>query len=284
MAFTNLDNSGPVLDENAPVIKVCVVSMQKDEVLLLPSFISYYGALFGYAALHIIDNGSAEPTRKILQAAAALGCTIYHDHPSAEDFERKGEIIGSVVNALRSSYDVFITVDGDEFLGVKTENGRYSCQRDDIFAELSRFKPDTAYRMLQRLRNNPLDDRQFYDISSPNAKLVFGTGKVEGLCLGLHSCTTPTQVEETMMVLFEFHNKPYPHIQNSARAKLKLRVNLNDEGALRAYDGAGAHLPRYLLFSHAQYLDHLATQPWFETDAIHQAFVALGLPHHFGTQ
>jgi hypothetical protein len=256
--------------------------MQKDEALLLPSFLAYYGALFGQQSLHIIDNGSAQPTRDILQAAAAQGATIYYDHASAQDFERKGEIIGALVTSLRDRYDAFITVDGDEFLGVRHNDGSYSCAPAAILAELAKFQPDTAYRMHQRLRNHPQDDRQFSDFGSPNPKLVFGAGLVDGLCVGMHRCITPARIEDTRLVLFEFHHKPYAHIQHSARSKLKLRLDINNEAALRTYTGAGSHLPRYLLFSPEQYRDHLASQPWFETDAIHNAFAALGLPHLFG--
>lgn len=264
-------------------MRVCVLTMQKDEELLLPSFVAYYSALFGPSALHIVDNGSASLTRSMIDEAESQGCTIYRNFSSPQDFKRKGDVVASIVNSLRQRYDVFLTLDCDEFIGVNTSRHGYSCRREDILDELSHFKPDTAYRIHQRLRNHPLDDRRFYDIASAIPKLVFGSARIEGLTVGFHVCTAPATVRNTRLVLFEFHNKPFEHLRRSARDKLKLRLDVSDAQALRNYSGKGAHLPRYLLFSQAEYLNHLASQPWFETPAIHDAFGALGLPHLYGS-
>ena len=44
--------------------------MQKNENMLLPLFVEYYGNLFGYYSIHIFDNGSDDTMKPILLNAS----------------------------------------------------------------------------------------------------------------------------------------------------------------------------------------------------------------------
>ncbi len=259
---------------------VCVITMQKDEKLLLKHFAAYYGHLFGHENIFIIDNGSSSETKRILDDLAGIGCNIIYDFDQPEDFSSKGTIIGKIASDLAQKYDAFITLDCDEFIGVKIdlEKPAYSCDRGDLLSELAKFQPNTGYKILERLRNDVKASGRFFDIKARSPKLVFGSGRIENLCVGLHSCTTPKCIVSTSLVFFEFHNKPFSDLQRSAFEKLKTRVDVNDRQKLSDYRGPGEHLPRYLIWSETEYHQSFDGMEFIYTSAVDDAFAKLGLP------
>jgi len=259
---------------------VCVITMQKDEKLLLKHFAAYYGDLFGYENIFIIDNGSSWETKRVLADLTETGCNIMYDFDQPEDFSSKGAIIGKIASELAQRYDAFITLDCDEFIGVKVDLERpvYSCDRGDLLSELAKFQPNTGYKILQRLRNDLKAPGRFYDIKALSPKLVFGPGSIENLCVGLHSCTTPECIASTNLVFFEFHNKPFSDLQRSAFEKLKTRVDVDDRQKLSDYRGPGEHLPKYLIWSESEYHRSFDAVESFFSSAVDDAFAKLGLP------
>jgi len=264
-------------------MKACVITMQKDERLLLRHFATYYGYLFGFENLYILDNGSAAETRIILDDIARHGGNIIYSYSRPKDFELKGVAICNIANGLLKKYDVFITLDCDEFIGVKTNTigNEYSCTKESIYNELSHFEPNTGYQVIERFRNNPSNQKLFYNLNSTNRKLVFGAGRIKGLSVGLHHCVIPKKILTSKLVFFEFHNKPFLDLQRSAKEKLKLRVDINDRNKLASYRGPGEHLPKYLLCSEEQYYEDVNKQPYLYICAINDAFNHPGLPPAF---
>ena len=119
---------------------VCVITMQKDEKLLLKHFAAYYGDLFGYENIFIIDNGSSWETKRVLADLTETGCNIMYDFDQPEDFSSKGAIIGKIASELAQRYDAFITLDCDEFIGVKVD------LEEIVLAYLARAEARPAYQ------------------------------------------------------------------------------------------------------------------------------------------
>lgn len=264
-------------------MKVCVITMQKDEHFLLRHFAAYYGALFGHKNIYIVDNGSSPEIRKILSQIEGHGCNVIYEFDRPEDFSSKGEIIGKIATELAQQYDAFITLDCDEFLGVKinTDPPIYSCDREALLYEIKKFRPNTGYKILERLRNDVKTAGRYFNINAISPKLVFGPGPIEGLSLGLHSCLIPESIEHTNLVFFEFHNKPFSDLQRSAKEKLKTRVDINDRLKLAEYRGPGEHLPKYLLWSEDDYLSSFEELEFFSTSAVEDTFNEIGLASLF---
>ncbi|WP_162943975.1 MULTISPECIES: glycosyltransferase family 2 protein [unclassified Rhizobium] len=253
--------------------------MQKDEHLLLGHFAAYYGALVGRENIYIIDNGSSPETREILSRIGNDGCNIIYEYDRPEDFSSKGAIIGKIATDLAQKYDAFITLDCDEFIGVKVDPDRpvYSCTRDELLSEIAKFQPNTGYKILERLRNDVKASGRFFNLNAISPKLIFGSGRIENLCVGLHSCSIPERIASTNLVFFEFHNKPFRDLQRSAKEKLKTRVDINDRQKLAEYRGPGEHLPKYLLWSEDDYLSSFEDRDFFSTSAIDDALKEIGL-------
>lgn len=57
------------------------ITMQKNESKLLEAWIKYYGYLFGFENLYILDNGSNEDAVfSILKKYSRVGVNIYYEH------------------------------------------------------------------------------------------------------------------------------------------------------------------------------------------------------------
>lgn len=93
--------------------------MQKNENILLPLFVEYYGNLFGYYSIHIFDNGSDDTMKPILLNAELKGCTVIYDYDSASDFENKGKIIGEYITKNIQRFNISLPLDCDEFIGIE---------------------------------------------------------------------------------------------------------------------------------------------------------------------
>lgn len=254
--------------------------MQKDEEDLFPAFIKYYGEAFGYNHIHVIDNGSSSAMNGTLNHAQSLGVHVNRDFNTPQDFERKGAILGDVINANQDNYDVFLPLDCDEFIGLKNPDGTYSCHVDDLRAFFASLAPG-AYRTTERIRNNLSDLEHFFTYRG-KAKIFLVKASVAGLDVGLHGCKQPNTVSDSPLCHFELHNKPFDVLQQHARNKMELRVDVDDMDALNQYSGKGIHLIRFLRKNaKAHYFASLEKQTWFHTLALQQAFAKIDLGHPF---
>jgi hypothetical protein len=87
--------------------------MQKDEEDILQDWIIYHAYLFGLNNLHIIDNHSGQPSKKILEYYRLQGLNVY----TRSDYTKKGDYICELIKANSDHCDLAIPLDLDEFIG-----------------------------------------------------------------------------------------------------------------------------------------------------------------------
>lgn len=254
--------------------------MHRDEQHLLPFFVHFYGTRFGYGNIHVFDNGSSPDLHDVLARVEALGVSVDRSFDTAEDYERKGEIIEQAMNARRSKYDITLPLDCDEFIGLILPDGRYSCETADLLDFFATLSPG-AYSTGQRLRNDPRDLSRFY-LWQGMHKIFFVKSRSRGLDVGSHDCTAPRRTTPTPLCYFELHNKPFDILRAHALNKMELRLDPEDRAALDQYGGPGMHLlPILRMSSEVEYLGHLDDQPWFRTDALSDAFERMEMGNPF---
>ena len=224
--------------------RVGIFLMQKDEHNLFPAFIRYYGEAFGYSHIHVFDNGSSPTMDAALDHAKSLGVSVNTNYNTPQDFENKGKIIGREINLNKDNYDIFLPLDCDEFIGLKESHELYTCDVNDLLNFFGSLEPG-AYRTTERIRNH-LTDLERYFIYRGKSKIFLVKRPVVGLDVGFHGCKEPKKVVDTPLCHFEMHNKPFKVLQQHARNKMKLRVDVNDMDALEQYSGKGIHLIRFL--------------------------------------
>lgn len=95
-------------------MKVQVITMVKDEDDIIENFINYYGKLFGYENVYIIDNKSTDNTYNVcLQYKESHNINLYVH----ENYGEKGNLMKKLIlENLHKNYDLFVPVDIDEFL------------------------------------------------------------------------------------------------------------------------------------------------------------------------
>ena len=275
-------SQGQRLEGKCNRVKVGIFLMQKDEQDLFPTFIKYYGEAFGYSNIHVFDNGSSESMQDMLNDAGALGVRINQDFNTAEDYENKGAVLGQAINENRKKYDISLPLDCDEFIALKSVDGSYSCNAEDLINYFDELPPG-GYKTSSRFRNNLVDLEKFY-VSPGVAKLFFKKMEVKGLNVGAHKCVTPKAIGNSRICHFEMHNKPFETLQKHALSKMKLRIDVSDVRALRKYRGKGIHMIPYLLENAEEtYYLSFKKQNWFHSSALQQTFSFLGLKHPFAS-
>ena len=233
----------------------CIV-MQKDEGLLLDAWLRYYGYLFGFENLEVLDNGSRDPlTRNILEQFEPAGVRIHRQYTSIEQFEAKGGIVAGIIDGWDRTldYDFALPCDIDEFLALFTPDG-ISCRRGHIEASLDGLIGcEQALSMQTSLFNVPSRPGWFHPELFPKGFLP--SRSILSLDSGYHVPASRLRegMRRTDFTYLHYHNKPYELVQAHTRRKLGRRVDLNDLAALRAYRGAGAHMVKDLLMSRDEY-------------------------------
>lgn len=101
-------------------MKVQIITMVKDEDDIIENFINYYGKLFGYNNLFIIDNLSNDNTYDIcLKYKQSHNINLYQK----DDYKKKGVYMKQIIlENLNNNYDFFIPLDVDEFLVLYKNN------------------------------------------------------------------------------------------------------------------------------------------------------------------
>ncbi len=237
--------------------RVRCITMQKDEGLLLDAWLRYYGYLFGFENIEVLDNGSRDQlTRSILEQFEAAGVVVHRQYDTIEHFEAKGGIVAGIIEGWDDAgeYDFAVPCDVDEFLVLFTDEG-LSCARrgiDDAMDAL--VGVDQALWMDISLFNVPSQPGWFHPEVFPKGFLP--SRSILSLDSGYHIPQTRHRegTHRTDFTYLHYHNKPYEIVQAHTRRKLGRRVDLHDLAALRRYDGPGAHMTKDLLMSRQQYL------------------------------
>ncbi len=237
--------------------RVRCVTMQKEEGLLLDAWLRYYGYLFGFENLVVLDNGSRDRlTCDILEQFEAAGVVVHRQHTTIEAFEGKGGLIAEIIQGWDNThdYDFALPCDTDEFLTLFTTDG-LSCSRVRIAAALARLVGvDQALSLRTSLFNVPSQPGWFHP--QLFQKGFLRSGSILSLDSGFHvpQSRLSEGARSTDFTYLHYHNKAYEVLQAHTRRKLYRRVDLNDLSALRAYTGAGLHMTKNLLMSRDEYL------------------------------
>ena len=237
--------------------RVRCIMMQKDEGQLLDSWLKYYGYLFGFECLEVLDNGSRDPlTCFILAQFEAAGVRVHRQHVGNAAFEQKGAIVHGVINEWDRTleYDFALPCDCDEFLALFTRGG-LECSREAIHAGLDALiECDQVLGIRTSLFNVPSQPDWFHPEMFPKGFLPSHT--ILDLDSGYHEPRSrlAAGMRDTDFTYLHFHNKPYETVQDHTRRKLHRRVDVDDRAALARYAGAGAHMTKDLLMSRLEYV------------------------------
>ena len=275
--FRNNDESGEsfFIDKisavNMEKIAVGIYVMQKNEDVLLPIFIDYYGNLFGYSSIHIFDNGSDDDMKPVLAGAEEKGCNVFYNYNSASDFENKGKIIGEYITKNIEKFNVSIPLDCDEFIVLEQSGKRYISK--DLFHKYFSSRPDGAHIVQNRFVNNPYCANTFYQpVKAP--KIYFKNCSVDMSSVGFHTANIPNEYDTFQggaLVYYEFHNRPLKDLIQKSKEKMKLRIDL--QNIPENYSGNGYHLHKYLFWNHEyEYIEEIYK---------HQRFTYTGLATFF---
>jgi len=94
------------------LVKVCVLT--KNEYDLIEDFILYYGSLFGFCNVHIVDNGSTHPhVLSVYEKYKPLGVDVVIDKTPLNNH---GEIVTKHIKRLKSAAKFVVPLDTDEFM------------------------------------------------------------------------------------------------------------------------------------------------------------------------
>lgn len=98
------------------MVRVVVATMVKDEEDIVKEWVEYYGEIFGYDNLYIIDNFSTDKTYDILKKYVSKGICLNR----VKKYKNKGDFMTLIKKNVKC--DFFIPVDIDEFLVLYDKN------------------------------------------------------------------------------------------------------------------------------------------------------------------
>lgn len=255
--------------------------MQKDEHLLLGPWLSYYGALFGFENLFVLDNGSVRAdVRTTLAEFERHGVHVDRDHSGREHYRRKGEVVGDSLLTLQAfgSYDFLLPLDCDEFLALRT-NGRFSFAPPDIDQYLESLLGEArVLRVPFQLANHPVQPDIYHHFAFH--KVFFTGGSFVSVDHGNHvgvSAHEPGHVD-TDLVYFHIHYKRYDVHQQQARRSWIGSVSADDRRALASYRGDSVHLAEYLIKDSTEFYSDFLKKVHFFVPELRATLSALGAP------
>lgn len=242
-------------------MRIAIITMQKDEDILLDKWLAYHGSLFGYQNLFVFDNGSVSGvTKKRLADAVAAGVNVNFKFSQPKDFENKGNIVAECMQSHKDQYDFFVPIDTDEFLDLPSDRPLRR-SRDEFLAEFSRMllDHDHQYFRISVCFNNLAQTTHVR--RGTTRKLIVKSGAAFKLDGGFHLYdwtrkidTTPDgKVGHCNFAHIHFHNRDYESLLASAREKLKLRIPNFRGNTLDNYMGHGRHVAPYFSLDPAVY-------------------------------
>ncbi len=129
-------------------ITVGIYLMQKMKEFLLPIFVDFYGSLFGYESVCILDNGSDSQMKTILIDALNKGCKVIYDYYKVSDFENKGKITGELISKNVDKFNISIPLDSDKFIVLESPKGHHISR--DKFQKYFASLEDVAHPVVNR--------------------------------------------------------------------------------------------------------------------------------------
>lgn len=246
-------------------MKIAIIGMQKNERELLPTWVEYYGAIFGYENLYILDNKSTcKDTLLVTERIKSSGIKVIHKD-SRSDFEIKGILCYEVAKScFDNGYDFAYFADIDEFLVINNSDNPELSGPDSLLGEFDSLSNinTSLFRISVGWLNIPNTTKVVID--------KFGTQKIilrrdaprnMVIDIGFHlydwgrrrDLNEYGNFHHTRFGLLHYHNKPYFRYVESAKDKLKDRVASFEPADLAKYQGSGIHLIKKLLQTEAEY-------------------------------
>ena len=233
--------------------RVACLTMLRNELALTPPFIAYHAALFGAENLYVFDNGSTDAGMlAMLDRIEASGVHVDRRYGTAEDFGRKGKVLGDLIERLdgTADYDFYIPLDADEFVALRTSSG-YTADPGAIHRYLDRLRGSrNILKVTQNLANLLGSPDRF--LAAPYSKTVWPHGVFRSMDLGFHTGTARdggSPYQDCDLVYVHFHYRPYEEVVEFAKQKLRTRLSeeeLADPARLHSYRGMGWHMVHYI--------------------------------------
>jgi hypothetical protein len=134
-----------IYSQNAPRPVLGIVALQKDESLMLPSWLEYHSRIVPLENILVLDNFSEDPeTLNILKAWKKKGLRVlYNQGP----FAIKGSIISRAYHNVMPHVDIIIPLDADEFV-VAFDGEQPVISKKKIYSYLSEFWNHSKYPCL----------------------------------------------------------------------------------------------------------------------------------------
>ena len=236
--------------------RVKCIMMQRDETQLLEPWLRYYGMLFGYQNLIVLDNGSREPeVLATLLRHERVGVQVERSHDQQQDFLDKGLHVARVIEALDQAgdYDFALPIDCDEFLGV-FDAGGLSFGRAPIHRAFDALIGERRALGMEMSLTNVIG-RPGWFAADTLTKGFLPADSVLDVDHGFHRPRSRRAggVRWTTFCTLHFHNKPFPVLIEHARRKLEGLVDHHDPEALQQYRGINYHLVPYFFMTPSQF-------------------------------
>ncbi len=225
--------------ENASIMLFCFV---RDEYQLLKHWIPYHADLVGMENIMIIDHGSNEETKSLIDGFTSMGLRVYD--AGSFPFTEKEMVLSRVMGRFKH-YRFLVPLDSDEFLCLHTEDGM-DCSKMIILEAFNAlpcrpvvFKmgtfdvcntPDVDYE-------DPLLEMTSFHFFPPETTEVFSTAAhSKSFFAGSHFIATDAGNHHghidasegdvhTRIALAHFHTRGYRHfISKHVQADLALGV------------------------------------------------------------
>jgi Glycosyl transferase family 2 len=261
--------------------KVACVVMQKDEKFLLRPWLAYYGWLFGFSNLHVIDNGSELPdVQATLAEFERFGVNVDRSHAGRKSYEAKGEVISAAIQKIqqRQHYNFIMPLDCDEFILLKEEM-RYSVNREAILLYLLSLIDEVAVlRFPYQLANHPLTGDIYHHYHMP--KIFFAGGTFGGVDHGHHKGRSlrSNDIRDTRLIHLHFHFKRFDEYILQARRSWIGHVSPDDTAGLRDYKGESLHLSSYFAKDRDTYYREFLNRPYFYIPEFRRLLNSLNAP------
>jgi hypothetical protein len=200
-------------------MKIIVATMVKDEDDIIRDWIEYYGTLFSFENIYIIDNMSTDNTFKICQEYVKKGLHLERK----PDYKKKGEYMTHYKNTIPC--DIFIPVDIDEFiiyLNKKDKKVEYEKTLPYLKNIKTKFPNKTLFKMpyVMPIRTNNKERllKQFTHGSANNIcnmskTLLVNSADFKKINIDHGNHINTNNFQETELCLVHFHRRLNEHMR-----------------------------------------------------------------------
>ena len=259
---------------------VACIMMQKNEDLLIELWLLHHAELFGFENLYVYDNGSTSShVVGVLRRYEVIGVKVFWDRSTPRDFDLKGWIIGDLIKELEieKKYDFYFPLDCDEFVALAEEGG-FTASRNKVLAFLRSRKGCSRVLRVSHCLMNVAGSLDVFGIVG-HQKSIVPAGHFRSIDHGFHEAELESgkAFYNTPIVHIHMHNKPFAILLEHAKDKLRPYVDVDDQDALRDFNGVGAHLKKYFFDYEVAYKSSLDWAPRVRFEGLLQRAVAFRL-------